>query len=350
MADIQEKSFGTLSDGTAVQLYTLRNAAGQEIDVTNYGARLVAWRTADAEPLDIVLGYGSAAVYEQDDTSMGGVVGRHANRIAGGRAVIDGQTYQLELNSGSHQQNHIHGGRRGFHDQMWRAEAAVGGLELHYTSPDGEGGYPGTLEVTVRYDLTDDGELKLHYEAVSDKATICNLTNHTYFNLAGYAAGADAVLDTRIQILADTYTWADSESLPDGRILDVAGTPMDLREPMRIGNHIDDDFDELVMGQGYDHNWCIRGQGLRQAACATLPATGLTLTCCTTLPGVQFYTGNFLDGSFVGKNGARYERRGGFCLETQYYPNALANPNFPQPVIKAGDKYEATTIYALAQK
>ena len=374
MAIIKKESFGKLSDGREVELYTLCNTKGTEVKVTTYGARLVAWSAfgKDHERTDIVLGYADGASYEKDDTSMGGLVGRHANRIAGGKVTIDGKTYQLDLNTGSHNQNHIHGGFQGFHQKLWTAEETDQGVKFTYHAADGEGGYPGNMTVHVLYSLSNDNELSIRYEAVSDADTVCNLTNHAYFNLNGFASGP--VLNQKIQIFADKYTWADAESLPDGRILDVAGTPMDLRQPTRIGEHIDDDFDELVMGKGYDHNWVIRdekpvvemkpdmfgsdpscpidyvGGGLKKAAYAESDQSGFTLTCYTTQPGVQFYTGNFLNGGLPGKDGVEFQRRTGFCLETQYFPNAFANPNFPQPILKKGDTWKAQTVYVLGQK
>ena len=305
---------------------------------------------------------------------MGGVVGRHANRIAGGKVTLGGKEYQLELNTGSKKQNHIHGGLKGFHCQLWEAEEVYEGVKLTYHAKDGEGGYPGNMTVSVLYSLSNDNELSLRYEAVSDADTVCNLTNHAYFNLDGFAAGPEAMLNQRIQIMADTYTWADEESLPDGRILEVQGTPMDLRVPLRIGAHIDDDFEELKFGKGYDHNWVIRDKpvelelkpgmfgfdptcpidynegGLKKAAYAESDVSGLTLTCYTTLPGIQFYSGNFLKGGLPGKEGVEFMRRSGFCLETQYFPNAFANPNFPQPILKKGETWKAQTVYVLAVK
>lgn len=371
MAKVRKESFGKLSDGREVFLYTLRNTKGTEAAVTTYGARFVSWRkmTSAGTFVDVLLGYDNAADYEKDDTSMGGIVGRHANRIAGGKVTLGGKTYQLDLNTGSRKQNHIHGGTAGFHNQLWDAEETDTGVKFTLTSPDGAGGYPGTMHVAVVYSLSNDNELSITYEATCDQDTVINLTNHSYFNLDGYAGGS--VLDQKVQIFADKYTWADSESLPDGRILDVAGTPMDLRMPVRIGEHIDDDFDELQMGHGYDHNWVLRGDapdvemkpgmfgfdihcpidyndgGLHKAAYAESDKTGLTLMCYTTLPGIQFYTGNFLDGTQVGKKGTHFERRSGFCLETQYFPNAFANPNFPQPVLKKGETWKAQTVFVL---
>ena len=376
MATVKKESFGKLSDGREVFLYTLRNTKGTEVAVTTYGARLVkfAARDKDFTKRDIVLGYENAEQYEKDTTSMGGVVGRHANRIAGGKVTLGGKEYQLELNTGSKKQNHIHGGLKGFHCQLWEAEEVYEGVKLTYHAKDGEGGYPGNMTVSVLYSLSNDNELSLRYEAVSDADTVCNLTNHAYFNLDGFAAGPEAMLNQRIQIMADTYTWADEESLPDGRILEVQGTPMDLRVPLRMGAHIDDDFEELKFGHGYDHNWVIRDKpvelelkpgmfgfdptcpidynegGLKKAAYAESDVSGLTLTCYTTLPGIQFYSGNFLKGGLPGKEGVEFMRRSGFCLETQYFPNAFANPNFPQPILKKGETWKAQTVYVLAVK
>ncbi len=350
MTAIKKEDFGKMSDGSSVDLYTLTNAQGTEVQITNYGARLVSWRVKDKDGkvVDILLGYKDAPSYEKDTASFGALVGRHANRIAGGKILINGKEYQLELNTGSKKQNHIHGGVKGFHYHIWDAEETPEGVKLTYHSKDGEGGYPGNMTVSVLYSLSDDNKLTLDYTAVSDKDTICNLTNHAYFNLDGYASGS--VLDQKIQLFSDLYTWADSESLPDGRILSVEGTPMDLRNLTRIGEHIDDDFDQLNFGRGYDHNWVIRKEplvdGLKKAAHAESDKTGLTLTCYTTQPGVQFYTANWLKGDQEGgKGGATFPMRSAFCLETQFYPNSPANPNFPQPLLKAGDTWKAKTVY-----
>lgn len=373
MAVITKENFGKLSDGRDVELYTLRNTKGTEAKITTYGARLTSLKIHTKNGyVDVVLGYDSAAAYEKDDTSMGGVVGRHANRIGEGKVTIDGKEYQLELNTGSHQQNHLHGGFKGFHMQLWEAEETYEGLKLTYHSKDGEGGFPGNLTITTLYSLSNDNELSIKYEATADKDTVCNITNHSYFNLDGFASGA--VLDQKVQIFADKYTWADEESLPDGRIMPVEGTPMDLRKLTRIGDHIDDDFDQLKFGKGYDHNWVLSGDapnvevkpgmfgydphcpidyingGLHKAAYAEGAKSGVTLACYTTLPGMQFYTGNFLRGGLKGKDGVEFNHRDGFCFETQYFPNAFKNPNFPQPILKKGDTYKAQTVYVLGVK
>ena len=324
MAKIRKEAFGKLSDGTEVFLYTLRNTKGTEASITTYGARLVKWRKMDKDGkfVDVVLGYDTGADYEKDDTSMGGIVGRHANRIAGGKVTIGGKTYQLDLNTGSHMQNHIHGGNPGFHNKVWDAEETDTGVKFTLESPDGEGGYPGNMKVAVTYALSNDNELSIRYEATCDQDTIINLTNHSYFNLDGFAGGP--VLDQKVQIFADKYTWADSESLPDDRILDVAGTPMDLRELTRIGDHIDDDFDELQMGHGYDHNWVLStNQAIDQLAASVVsPITGIKLEVFTDQPGLQVYVGNFLDGTVTGKHGIAYQQRTALCLEPQVYPDS----------------------------
>lgn len=354
MTEVTKSPFGTMPDGRAIELYTLRNARGTTVAVTTYGARLVSFaRKVNGTPIDIVLGYRSGADYLRDTTSMGGVVGRHANRIADGRVTIGGHTYQLEQNSGSHKQNHIHGGTHGLHYHLWAAEPVADGVALTAISPEGEGGYPGNLEATVTYRLTDDDALILSYRAVSDADTVCNLTNHAYFNLDGTAA--PSVMEHTAEIFADEFTWADAESLPDGRILPVADTPMDFRAPHRIGERIDADYDELRMAGGYDHNWVLRGDfapepysHLKKAARVASPKTGLILSCYTDRIGVQFYTGNNLRGDTPpGKGGIVFPRRSGFCLETQFFPNAPANPAFPQPVLAMDELFTAETVYKL---
>ena len=288
MTELKKELFGTMPGGDRIELYTLTNERGSSVAITTYGARLVKFeRLVGGKPLDIVLGYETGEDYVADTASMGAVVGRHANRIAGGRVTIAGRPYQLELNTGSKKQNHIHGGSKGLHYHLWTAEIVDGGVEFAVVSPDGEGGYPGNFAAKVAYRLTDDDALSISYRAVSDADTICNLTNHTYFNLEG--ATAPSVLDHEAQIYADEFTWADAESLPDGRILPVVGTPMDFTAPHRIGERIDADYDQLQMAGGYDHNWVLRGDfapepysHLKKAARVTSQKTGLALSCYTT--------------------------------------------------------------------
>lgn len=374
MAMIKKESFGKFSDGREVFAYTLRNTKGTEAVVIDYGARLASWRIRDGEyrPVDVVLGYGDAAGYEKDTARMGATMGRYANRIGGASFTLDGKRYELDKNHGKDKQHHIHGGFASFDKQFWKGEETPEGVRFTYTSPDGEGGYPGTLRATVIYSLSNDNELSIRYEATSDADTVCNLTNHTYFNLDGFASGS--VLDQKIQIFADTYTWANEESLPDGRILPVEGTPLDLRQLTPIGAHIGDDFDQLRNAGGYDHNFCIREEkpeiemelgmfgfdpgcpidynegGLKKAAYAEGATSGITLTTYTTMPGLQFYTGNSLKGFPEGKDGVSFPPRTGFCLETQFYPDAPNHPEFPQPILRKGETWKGQTVYVLKLK
>ena len=354
MTELKMEPFGTMPGGDRIDLYTLTNGRGTCVAVTTYGARLVKFeRNVNGAPLDIVLGYETGEDYIADTACMGAIVGRHANRIAGGRIAIAGRPYQLELNTGSKKQNHIHGGSKGLHYHLWTATIVESGVELTTISPDGEGGYPGNLEVKVTYRLTDDDALIISYRAVSDADTICNLTNHTYFNLDGATAGS--VLDQEAEIYADEFTWADAESLPDGRILSVFGTPMDFTTPHAIGERVDAAYDQLQFAGGYDHNWVLRGDfapepysHLKKAARVTSKKSGLALSCYTTQIGVQFYTGNFLGKTpVIGKDGKEFRRRSGFCLETQFFPNAPANPTFPQPELRMDTAWEAETVYHL---
>ena len=354
VTELRMEPFGAMPGGDRIDLYTLTNERGTTAAVTTYGARLVKFeRNVNGTPLDIVLGYDCAEDYIADRAFMGATVGRHANRIAGGRVTIAGRPYQLEQNTGSKKQNHIHGGTRGLHAHLWTAQPVDGGVSFTTVSPDGEGGYPGNFEVRVTYRLTDDDALIISYRAVSDADTICNLTNHTYFNLDG--AAADSVLDHTAEIFADEFTWADAEALPDGRILPVVGTPMDFTAPHRIGERIDADYDQLQMAGGYDHNWVLRGDiapepysHLKKAARVTSKKSGLALSCYTTQIGMQFYTGNSLaKHPLIGKGGREIQRRSGFCLETQFFPNALANPHFPQPILKMNEVWKAETVYHL---
>jgi aldose 1-epimerase len=351
--DIICEDFGKLQDGRMAHLYTLRNARGAELRASDYGGHVQALLMPDRNGkfIDVALGYDAIGTYEQEDKYIGALIGRCGNRLARGQVTINGKSYQLDCNDGK---NHLHGGFAGFNKRLWQAEPCGEGLRLSYVSPAGEGNYPGELRVTVLYSLSDDNAFGIYYEALSDADTICNLTNHTYFNLAGFASGS--VLKQCIQIFADEYTETDQESLPDGKILPVAGTPLDLRRPIPIGEHIDDAYEQLRWAGGYDHNWVVRNEpcgfldGLRKMAYAESDETGITLTAYTTQPGVQFYSGNYLDGRPLGKNGTAFGRRSGFCLEPQYFPNALAHPAFDQPLLKKGNIWKARTLYAFGNK
>lgn len=354
MAIITKKNFGTLSDGSQVERYTLTNQAGSQLSIITYGARVQSWLVPDKQGklIDIVQGYADAAVYEKDTCSMGGIVGRHANRIQDARFVLNGKTYTLEANDGQQGSNSLHSGKSGFHLHLWKAEEKAGALCLTYHSPDGDGGFPGSLTAQVTYSLSDDNQLSIDYQAECDQDTICNMTNHTYFNLNGYQS--DTILDHKLQIFAETLTEADADSLPNGTIYPAKGTPMDFNQLTTIGDRIDDNFQQLIWGLGYDHNWIlsepVAENGLRKAAYTESPQTGITLTTYTDLPGIQFYSGNFQCADLEGKEGCRFPKRSGLCLETQYYPNSPAHPEFPQPILKKGTVWRSKTIYAAGVK
>ena len=330
--DIKKFDFGKTADGRKVDGFELKNSSGTSAKIITYGARLTSWIFNGVE---VVLGYDNIDDYEADTSYKGAIVGRCANRIGGASFELNGKIYKLDKNDGG--KNHLHGGFNGFEKKFWSAEILSDGLKFSVESPDGEGGYPGNFKATVIYKLTEDNALEISYSATSDKDTLCNLTNHTYFNLDG---GGD-ILQQKIQILADSYTWASAESVPDGRILSVENTPMDLRELQTIGAHINDDFDQLNFGRGYDHNFCIGKLGeMKKAARAESANSKIALEVFTTQPGLQFYSGNWLDDKKFGK-------RTGFALETQFYPNAINLPDFDKPILKAGETQYSESKYCL---
>jgi aldose 1-epimerase len=347
-AGVERSPFGRLATGEAVDVFTLRNSGGVRVRVSGYGGVIVSIHTPDREGrlADVVLGYDDLGGYVGDDAYLGALVGRYANRIRGGRFVLDGRQHTLATNDGP---NHLHGGERGFNKFPWAAEpfhAADGvGVALARTSPDGEEGYPGALDVRVRYTLSDQDELALEYRATAGRATPVNLTQHSYFNLAGDPARD--VLGHEIRIEADRFTPIDPTQIPSGELAPVEGTPFDFREMVRIGARIDADDEQLRRGQGYDHNWVLRGGGRSLALAARVwePTSGRTLEVRTTEPGVQFYSGNVLDGSIRGKGGRSYERRSGFCLETQHFPDSPNQPGFPSTVLRPGEEYVSRTVY-----
>lgn len=323
--DILKNNFGILKDGRAVEIYELKNSRGTTAKILTYGARL---QSLIFNGVNIVLGHNNISAYENDTSYLGAIVGRCANRIGGAKFELNGKTFLLDKNDGN---NHLHGGFNGFEKKIWAAEILAEGLKLSLESPDGEGGYPGNLKVSVIYNLTDNDELEINYKATSDENTLCNLTNHSYFNLNG----AGDILNQKIQILAENYTWANSESIPDGRILPVANTPLDLRELTVIGEHIDEDFDELNFARGYDHNFCVGELGkLKEVARAQ--GNSIALKVFTTQPGLHFYSGNFLENP-----------RSGFALETQFYPNAINIEKFDKPILKAAEVFNAKTIFKI---
>jgi len=343
-------AFGKTPDGQNVDLYTLTNKNGMQVAITNFGGIVVRIKVADrhGKVEDVVLGYDSLDGYISDKSYFGAVVGRYGNRIAQGKFTLDGATYTLARNNG---ENSLHGGIKGFNKAVWEARevAAKDGpsVELTYTSKDGEEGYPGNLSVKVVYTLTDRNELKIDYSATTDKKTVLNLTNHSYFNLN--PSGSD-ILQHVLMIQADKFTPVDAGLIPTGELRSVAGTPFDFRKPTAIGARIEQDDEQLKLGKGYDHNFVLSGKGVELAARVVEPTTGRVLEVLTSEPGVQFYSGNFLDGSARGKGGKTYGRRSAFCLETQHFPDSPNRPNFPSTVLKPGAKYHTETIYKFSAK
>jgi len=336
--------FGLMPDGTVVEQYTL-TAGALSCDVITFGGSLRALRVPDraGRPVDVLLGFDTLEPYLTHGKAFGALVGRYANRIGGARFTLNGTAYPLVAND--HGVNHLHGGGLGFNRRLWKAESASdAALTLSLFSPNGEEGYPGNLLVRVAYTLTEDG-LAIRYEAKCDQDTVCNLTNHAYFNLSGHDSGP--VLDQTIQLLADRYTPTDPLSIPTGELVPVEGTPMDLRQPTPIGAHIDEDFIQLRQAGGYDHNWVPNGQdgSLRPIARAASAASGIFMEVLSTLPGVQFYTGNYLAGCPAGKGGAVYGSRWGFCLETQFFPDSPNHENFPSCVLRAGEAFASSTAF-----
>ncbi len=344
---ITQKPFGQTESGEQVTLYILEEGRIR-VGICTLGAAVVSLEVPDQNgtATDVTLGYDTAELYERETYYFGAVVGRCANRIGGGRFTLNGKEYTLCRNNGN---NHLHGGQRGFDKKIWHAKAEGDALVMTYVSPDGEEGYPGKLTVTVTYTLPGGNTLNIDFAAACDADTVCNLTSHTYFNLAGHASGP--MLNQYIQIFADEYTPADEQSLPNGTRRPVAGTPLDLRTPTPIGAHIDDDFDALRFAGGYDQNFIPRGAPgtLRPAAYAYDEGTGISLTASTTMPGLHFYAGNYIGLTAAGKGGAPYDKRWGFCLESQYFPNAMAIDSFEKPILRAGELYHHTTAFTFGQ-
>src|SRR5438067_11606165 len=335
---IKKEAFGNTSDGP-VDVYTIANSHGMEVRVTNYGGIIVLLRVPDKKgmPGDVVLGYDNLDGYLKNSPYFGAIVGRHGNRIANGKFTLDGVDYHLAKNNGP---NSLHGGLKGFDKVIWHAEPFTNkegsGLVLTYTSKEGEEGYPGNLKIKITYTVTDQNELQIDYEATTDKATPVNLTNHSYFNLAGQGNGD--ILKHEVEINADRFTPVDATLVPTGELREVKGTPLDFRKPTAIGARINTDDEQMKFGKGYDHNFVLngKGKGPHLAARVHEPTSGRVMEVWTTEPGVQFYTGNFLDGSNKGKGGKVYKHRYGFCLETQHFPDSPNQPKFPSTVLKPG--------------
>ena len=335
--------FGVTAKGEEVSQITLNNGV-LSCQVLTYGAILRTLYVPDREgnPIDVVLGYDTLKEYEQDTTYLGATVGRCANRIAKGKFTLNGKDYALACNNGN---NHLHGGETGFTHRVWSVSRFEGNLaELTLFSPDGEDGYPGNLTVKVTYELADTA-LNIHYWAQSDGDTICNLTNHSYFNLSGHNSGH--VLDQMLSICADQYTPSNEESIPLGTFEPVVGTPMDFVVSHPIGAYINESFDQLILARGYDHNYAVNGTPgtLRQAAQAFSSESGISMTAGTTTPGMHFYTANYIEQGCPGKEGSFYGPRHGFCLEMQYFPDAVNQPDFISSVLKAGEIYSHTTQF-----
>jgi aldose 1-epimerase len=336
-----------------VEIYTLRNRRGAEARVMTYGATLVSLKVPDRAGHfeDVLLGFDQLGTYEEDTHYIGQVIGRYANRIAKGRFTLNGVEYKLATNNNG---NHLHGGLRGFDKVVWKARPlnakAGSAIEMTYLSRDGEEGYPGTLTVKVVYTLTEANELRLEYSATTDKDTVVNLTNHAYFNLAGQGNGD--ILKHLLTINADRFTPTDAGSIPTGELRAVKGTPFDFRRATAIGARIGQDEEQLKFGNGYDHNFVVNGRAgaLRLAARASEPTTGRVMEVWTTQPGVQLYTGNYLEGAADGKGGKPYRNRYGFCLETQHFPDSPNRPEFPSTVLRKGARFSSTTVYKFSAR
>lgn len=343
---IPSEPFGATPEGVAVELYTLRNVSGVEAKISNYGGIVVSLKVPDRNGRygDVVLGYDRLAGYLKETPYFGCLVGRYGNRIARGQFTLDGATYQLATNN---YPNALHGGLKGFDKVVWKANgySTKDGpvLELTYVSADGEEGYPGNLTVKAVYSLTKDNALRLDYTATTDKPTVVNLTQHSYFNLAGKGD----ILGHVVEMPADRFTPVDSTLIPTGELKPVEGTPFDFRTPTAIGERIGQEDEQLKFGGGYDHNWVFpkRSGSLTRLARVSEPTTGRVLEVLSTEPGLQFYTGNFLDGKITGKGGWNYKYRNGFCMEPQHFPDSPNQPNFPSTVLRPGQTYRNTIVY-----
>lgn len=349
---VTKQPFGKMADGTPVEIYTLSNGL-VEARITNFGGVVVSLKVPDksGKAGDVVLGFNNLEGYVdnfngRNNAFFGALIGRYGNRIAHGSFTLDGKTYQLPLNDG---RNSLHGGPHGFNNVVWNAKPIENGVELSYLSKDGEAGYPGNLNVTVRYTLVK-SDLRIEYSATTDKDTVLNLTNHAYFNLAGEGEGD--ILKHQLMLNAARFTPVDATLIPTGELKAVEGTPFDFRKPTAIGDRINNNDEQLQRGRGYDHNWVLDSGGgkLAQAAEVYEPTSGRVMRVLTDQPGVQFYSGNFLNGSAIGKGGKPYGRRSGLCLETQHFPDSPNQPSFPSTELKAGARYHSVTVYSFSTR
>ena len=347
-AGIEKSVFGKLPDGQTADLYTLRNEQGMTVKITNFGGIIVSWTAPDKNGHydDITLGCDSLSGYLKGTPYFGALIGRYGNRIAKGKFSLDDAEYTLATNNIG---NHLHGGIRGFDKVLWTATPVNGhepALKLRYASPDGEEGYPGNLQVEVVYTLRKDNSLQIDYTATTDKKTVCNLTNHAYFNLAG--AGKGDILGHELMMYADRFLPVDSTLIPTGELRPVTGTVFDFSQPVAIGARINEKTDaQIVAGGGYDHCWVLKDgdKGLKLAAVLSEPVSGRKMELYTTEPAIQFYSGNFLDGTVTGKGGIPYAHRTGLCLETEHYPDSPNKPEFPTTVLNPGETLKSTTVY-----
>ena len=350
---IEKKEFGTTEDNVTVYQFVLSNKNGMEISVINYGGIITSLKAKDrnGKYQDIVLGFNSLPPYEDENPYFGALIGRYGNRIANGNFKLDGQSYKLDINNPP---NHLHGGLKGFHKVVWNPKEIINdrnvSLELTYLSKHMEEGYPGNLDVKVTYTLNNKDELSVIYEAETDKKTIINLTQHSYFNLSGDFS--EDILDHQIKINADAFLPVDETLIPTGEIRSVLGLPFDFRKSKLIGQDIDTNNKQIEFGKGYDHCWVINNQsnGLRSVATTYHSESGRVLDVYSDLPGLQFYSGNFLDGTLKSKGEGHYELRSGFCLETQYYPDSPNQENFPSVLLKPGYIYKSNTIFKFSVK
>ena len=350
---IEASVFGKLPDGRDVHRYVLKNAAGCEVSLIEFGAAVTSLVVPDRRGKfeDVVLGYDSLSGYLADKSYFGAIVGRYGNRIGKGRFQLEGKSYQLTVNDG---ENHLHGGKLGFNKVLWNSKIASKGpepsIEFTYKSSDGEEGYPGTVTLAVTFTLTEKNELRIDYRGTTDKTTILNPTHHSYFNLSGNFA--NTILDHVLTIDADSITPVDKGLITTGGYTGVDKRPMDFRNPTPVGSRINDKYEQLAFGKGYDHNWVLRNfdHKVRNVAELYEPSSGRRMVVSTDQPGLQFYSGNFLDGTTRGKHDVAYQHRTGLCLETQCYPDSPNKPQFPSVVLKPGEEYRQTTVYAFSTK